>query len=254
MFCYLKPFRVVLALQWKLAKLLVAGLYGVFMAARTTIKRGARSSNKPLSRRQVMVRRYFPAWVMLAGVFVIMLPNILALTVDAGGRVIGAIPGLISSIFGGESHIAPLFTQEVDYWSRDISRWADDYNLDPNLIATVMQIESCGHPNVSSYAGAQGLFQVMPYHFATGENTLDPDTNAKRSADVLKQCLTMANGDAALAMACYNGGPSVLRMPYTSWTAETQRYYYWGRGIYGDARSNTSYSDTLQQWLVERRR
>ena len=249
MFRYLKAIRVVLAVQWRLVKLLLTGSYGVFMAARTRIKRASLSSKKPLSRRQILFRRYFPAWVMLAGVFAIMLPSILSSTLDLGGRVIGAIPAWIESILNGGSTIAPLFTPEVDYWSRDIKRWADEYQLDPNLLATVIQIESCGHPKVSSYAGAQGLFQVMPYHFASGENTLDPDTNAKRGADVLKLCLSLANGDSSMAMACYNGGPSVLGLPFGAWTPETQRYYVWGRGIYGDAVNHASYSETLQQWL-----
>src|SRR5688500_10923905 len=64
--------------------------------------------------------------------------------------------------------VAPLFTNEIDYWSSDLVRWANAYDLDPNLLATVMQIESCGHPTVVSRAGAQGLFQVMPFHFSTG--------------------------------------------------------------------------------------
>ena len=83
----------------------------------------------------------------------------------------------------------------------DILRWAETYDLDPNLLATVMQIESCGHPTVSSHAGAQGLFQVMPMHFASDEDQLDPNTNAMRGASVLNSCLDMADGDAAMAMA-----------------------------------------------------
>ena len=37
--------------------------------------------------------------------------------------------------------------------------------LDPDIIATIIQIESCGNPAARSTAGAQGLFQVMPFHF-----------------------------------------------------------------------------------------
>src|SRR5690606_6861661 len=93
------------------------------------------------------------------------------------------------------SSIAPLFTSEVDNWADDIGRWATQYGLDPNLLATVMQIESCGDDTVSSHAGAQGLFQVMPLHFSEGEVYTDPDTNAMRSANFLNQCLGWANGD-----------------------------------------------------------
>ena len=34
--------------------------------------------------------------------------------------------------------------------------WAEQYSLDPDIIATIMQIESCGDPNAVSSAGAQG--------------------------------------------------------------------------------------------------
>jgi len=145
--------------------------------------------------------------------------------------------------------IAPLFTHEIDHWAADIDRWATEYDLDPNLLATVMQIESCGHPTVSSSAGAQGLFQVMPFHFGSAEDQLDPDTNAMRGASVLNTCLEMANGDPGMAMACYNGGPSVLYQDFNSWLAEPQRYYRWGTGIYTDALQNNPTSPTLDAWL-----
>lgn len=145
--------------------------------------------------------------------------------------------------------LAPLFTNQIDYWSHDLVRWSDQYDLDPNLFATVMQIESCGHPSVVSRAGAQGLFQVMPFHFSTGEDMIDPNTNAFRAANFLNYCLTYADGDTGLAMACYNGGPSVVKKAMDRWPAETQRYYTWGVGIYADAQASRSDSDTLNRWL-----
>ncbi|MBN8593092.1 MAG: transglycosylase SLT domain-containing protein [Anaerolineae bacterium] len=162
-------------------------------------------------------------------------------------EVAHALPGWLQS---RSSVLAPLFTPQVNHWSGDIARWSGQYGLDPNLLATVMQIESCGHPTVSSHAGAQGLFQVMPFHFQPGEDMLDPDTNARRGASFLEQCLNdFAGGDPGLAMACYNGGPSVTRKPFTQWPNETQRYYIWGMGIYTDARANASTSQTLNEWL-----
>jgi soluble lytic murein transglycosylase-like protein len=146
--------------------------------------------------------------------------------------------------------IAPMFTEEVRYWSDDIQRWAAEYNLDPNLLATVMQIESCGHADVSSSAGAQGLFQVMPFHFDAGEDQLDPDTNAKRGASFLNECVAWASGDPNLAMACYNGGPGILSRPYSTWPEETQRYYLWGSTIYADAVQNKESSQALDNWLA----
>ncbi|NIS82480.1 MAG: hypothetical protein GTO14_20255, partial [Anaerolineales bacterium] len=42
--------------------------------------------------------------------------------------------------------LSKAFTPEVLYWSADILTWAAEYELNPNLVATVIQIESCGHP------------------------------------------------------------------------------------------------------------
>jgi soluble lytic murein transglycosylase-like protein len=152
---------------------------------------------------------------------------------------------------GGSSHgaLAPLFTHEVAYWSADLVRWGNQYDLDPNLLATVMQIESCGHPTVVSRAGAQGLFQVMPFHFSTGEDMIDPDTNAFRAAKFLEYCYTYSGKDVGLTFACYNGGPSVVNKNMHAWPAETQRYYVWGVGIYADAIQGKDESSTLDRWL-----
>jgi soluble lytic murein transglycosylase-like protein len=152
--------------------------------------------------------------------------------------------------FIGNEAIAPLFTRQVQYWGDDIERWGVLYDIDPNLIATIMQIESCGHPSVVSRAGAQGLFQVMPFHFSNGENMLEPETNAFRSASFIKECYNYTNGDVGLVMACYNGGPSLTSRSFDTWPNETQRYYVWGLGIYIDAMNFSRESDTLSEWLT----
>ncbi len=146
--------------------------------------------------------------------------------------------------------LAPLFTPEVQYWAPQIRQWSEAYGLDPNLIATVMQIESCGDPQATSGAGARGLFQVMPYHFRPGEDPYHPDTNALRGLGYLRQALQQAQGDVERALAMYNGGPAVLSWPRAYWPAETQRYVFWGSGIYADARAGKSESPTLARWLA----
>jgi len=145
--------------------------------------------------------------------------------------------------------LAPLFTPEVQRWSARIQAWARAYGLDPNLIATVMQIESCGDPQARSASGALGLFQVMPFHFGAGEDPLDPETNARAGLSYLAEALRKADGDLAQALAGYNGGHTVIGRP-ERWTAETRRYVYWGTGIYEDARRGAAQSERLQEWLA----
>jgi soluble lytic murein transglycosylase-like protein len=154
------------------------------------------------------------------------------------------------SASGNVQALSPVFRPEVLYWSNAIQSWAASAGLDPNLVATVMQIESCGDPRARSGAGAMGLFQVMPYHFATGENPYDPDTNAARGMDYLKRSLAAANGNPRLALAGYNGGIGVIGRAEYSWSGQTQRYAYWGSGIYAEASSGSAVSPRLQEWYT----
>lgn len=162
-----------------------------------------------------------------------------------------AVPSVSSAsgIASASTSLSPVFTPEVQYWAPLIEAWAVAYSLNPNLIATVIQIESCGDPTVSSSAGAQGLFQVMPFHFSAGENMLDVETNARRGLAYLKTGLELARGDVGMALAGYNGGHGVITRGIGSLVAETQRYYYWGSGIYNEAVSGATVSPTLQEWL-----
>ena len=151
--------------------------------------------------------------------------------------------------------LSPLFTPEVRYWAGAIQSWAAESGLDANLLATVVQIESCGNPLALSRAGAMGLFQVMPYHFLGTDNPYDPDTNALRGMAYLERSLEAAQGDIRLGLAGYNGGIGVVSRAESTWAAETQRYVYWGSGIYQDAAttndtSGASESLRLQEWLA----
>jgi len=145
--------------------------------------------------------------------------------------------------------LAPLFTPEVQYWSSAISRWAGMSGLDPNIIATIMQIESCGNAFARSSAGALGLFQVMPYHFTSNEDPFDPDTNALRGLTYLRRVFDNADHNISWSLAAYNGGPSLIGMNESMWPAETVRYVYWGGGIYADAARSRSTSQRLNEWL-----
>jgi soluble lytic murein transglycosylase-like protein len=146
------------------------------------------------------------------------------------------------------ANISPIFRVEIQYWSGSISQWAGAAGLDPNLVATVMQIESCGDPRAKSGAGAVGLFQVMPYHFRAGDDPYAPDTNALRGLAYLSKSLQTAYGDARLALAGYNGGIGVIPRAEWTWAAETKRYVQYGAPIYDDARNGLSSSPALDNW------
>ncbi len=155
----------------------------------------------------------------------------------------------VSSSSSGGS-LSAVFRPEIQYWSEAIISWSAQAGLDPNLVATVMQIESCGDPQATSSAGAMGLFQVMPYHFAGSDEPYNPNTNARRGLDYLKRSLAAANGNARLAFAGYNGGIGVIDRSESRWAKQTQRYAYWGSGIYAEASNGSTVSERLQEWYT----
>ncbi len=149
---------------------------------------------------------------------------------------------------GASGAVSPIFTKEIQHWANDIVRWANAAGLDPNLAATVMQIESCGDPRATSRSGATSLFQVMPFHFKLGENPYDPDTNALRGMSYLARSLEAGGGNPRLALAGYNGGIGVISRGESAWPSETKRYVLYGGPIYEDARNGATSSAMLTEW------
>jgi soluble lytic murein transglycosylase-like protein len=159
-------------------------------------------------------------------------------------------PVLVETVLeSSEFLLAPFFTDEVLHWAPDIMRWSAAYGLDPNIIAIIMQVESCGDPQAISSAGAMGLFQVMPFHFSAGEDGFDPETNSRRGLNYFLGRMDQTGGDVGLSFAGYNGGHVAAGTTWDHWAAETQRYYVWTTGIFQDVNSNQTESETLGRWL-----
>ena len=230
------------------------------MAKKSTSKKTSKAKKKnEQSRLMQSFIHYFPAWLFL-GVIIILfifsstgesfsdLPN------PFGGNGQENNVEEYRGIYNTDAPLATLFTDSIEYWSPSIYQWAKEANLNPNLVATVMQIESCGHPYIGSPAGAHGLFQIIPlYHFEDGDNQFDPNTNAKAGLNHMNDCLRWTTDvspepDVGLALVCYNGGPSMI-YDRNLWVQESFNYYTWGTGIWGDASNGQSTSETLNGWL-----
>jgi soluble lytic murein transglycosylase-like protein len=193
---------------------------------------------------------------------VLSAPLIAALTLTLGGWLVASAftsaevfspQPLAASLPAREAapqaaSLALLFDPAVRYWQERIMAWSAQFRLDPNLVATVMQIESCGDPDALSRSGAMGLFQVMPFHFSTGEDGFDPEVNAARGLRYLRLGLERGGGLPELALAGYNGGHSRIGQAAELWPAETRRYVYWGTGIYEDAQAGREDSARLEEW------
>ena len=108
-----------------------------------------------------------------------------------------------------------------------IMRAAATYDLDPALIAAVIKSESAFDSQAVSWAGAQGLMQLMP---GTARdmgclNPFDPEQNVMGGSRYLRLMLNRFKGDLTLAIAAYNCGPErVARNWRVPNIAETQNY------------------------------
>lgn len=100
--------------------------------------------------------------------------------------------------------------QRVHY---EATRW----ELAPELVLAVIDVESNFDRYAVSIAGALGLMQVMP--FWTDEigrpedNLLHIDTNLRYGCTILKYYLDMENGDLTPALARYNGSFGQRKYP-----------------------------------------
>jgi len=108
-----------------------------------------------------------------------------------------------------------------------INKYAEQYNIDPNLVMAVIRTESCFDRKAVSRVGARGLMQLMP---ATAKSlgvkdSFDAEQNIKGGTKYLRQMLDQFDQDQTLALAAYNAGPGAVSKyngipPYD----ETQNY------------------------------
>ena len=150
--------------------------------------------------------------------------------------------------------LLPYFPPSVASWGDEVAHWSYRYELPPALVMTVMQLESCGNPTVTSGAGAAGLFQVMPYHFAEGEPRYDPMVNAHRGLSYLRMCHEAMSADPAMTLACYNGGLAGASFPVDGWSSETRRYVYWGSRLLRRAQRFEPADPIYRTWWEKRGR
>lgn len=84
------------------------------------------------------------------------------------------------------------------------------YDIDPDLVAAIMWVESRGDPNAVSSSNAVGLLQIMPreagYSRPSKAELLCPDLNIEWGVRILNDGLEYFNGDVTLALGEYYDG------------------------------------------------
>ncbi len=92
---------------------------------------------------------------------------------------------------------------------RLVHAYATKFELEPELVLAVIQIESAFDPYAISVAGAQGIMQVMPFWKneigSADDNLINLETNIRYGCAILKHYLDREKGDIPNALARYNG-------------------------------------------------
>ena len=147
--------------------------------------------------------------------------------------------------------LAPTFPQTVQRYSKEIIQVSSEFDFDPNLIASMVTVESCGNCYVISNAGARGLIQPMPDKFGQGDNWTDPVTNLQRGLAYLAQARNRYPKQIDLWLAYYNGGPGAVNPNRRS--QQTWDYIRYVGGIYQCAKEGKSGDDCaiLQEWMIK---
>lgn len=139
-------------------------------------------------------------------------PSLLALAMGLAGTPASARSGtgevgLVDRVSGNLSvSLVGMYRKTMEIES-EISRHAERYGVDPQLARAICLYESGGNRGLTSQAGAEGYFQVMPATF----RLLGVETNVEAGIKYFAQMRDRFERED-LALAAYNGGPAhILR-------------------------------------------
>lgn len=112
---------------------------------------------------------------------------------------------------------------------RHVHREAIRSDLEPELVLSVIQVESNFDRFAISNAGARGLMQIMPFWLEEigrpGDNLFHVRTNLRLGCTILRYYIDAERGDLPRALARYNGSTGKTWYPERIFRAFRRQWY-----------------------------
>ncbi len=167
----------------------------------------------------------------------------------AGGFVMVAVEDVVTIEPEEVFTPVPVTVQPValPFYRDLVEAAAKRYNVDADLITSVIAVESNFDPKAVSRKNARGLMQLLPETAARlgVQNIFDPKENIEAGTHYLHDLLQKYDNDLVLTLAAYNAGPEKVQQygrvpPY----AETISYVRRVKRTYEKNKSNTTAKTT----------
>lgn len=160
----------------------------------------------------------------------------------------------------------PWLPDTVQHWRSLIVEMAQRYDLDPNLVAIIITIESGGFSGASSEASAQGLMQITPAAAQdisrrylkqprTEYDVADPATNVEFGTAFLSHLRDQfaepwPDYTVELVAAGYNGGPGSAGRLWRGEGQPSSENVSYSRDVMNMWRErNSATSPTFERWV-----
>jgi Transglycosylase SLT domain len=152
----------------------------------------------------------------------------------------------------------PARTPPVPYPVRideALSAASQKHNVSPELLRSVVRVESGFNPHARSAKGAQGLMQLMPATAARMgvRDVFDPAENLDGGARYLRELLGRYNNNLSFALAAYNAGPERVEQ-YHGVPPFPETIAYVNRIVRDFNRQNLSGRNPLTEYELNRTR
>jgi hypothetical protein len=182
---------------------------------------------------ELLVSEHFPA-ILITNKFVFSCFVLMAGTLMAASPETTPVPGRASTTVRSDRSgrlvrivVAPPKAPKADPKVASlVEEAARSHRVDPDLIHSVIKVESNYNPYAISPKGAEGLMQLIP---ATAKrfgvsNSFDPKQNIEAGVKYLRYLQDLF-GDDRLALAAYNAGEgAVMKYGWIPPYKETQEY------------------------------